>query len=131
MKLLNRFTGKVIFEDESSTIMATVGAAVKIETDLSGADLIWADLRGADLRGADLSWADLSGADLDFSSGLNFSCKTFSIKAGIRLAAQLAYHFCRIDFGGCDDAKKAQVALVNLANQFHRVDECGKIQVTE
>jgi len=59
---------------------------------------------------------------------LNFSCKTFNIKANLRLAAQLAYHFCRIDFGDCEAAKKAQSDIKSLANQFHRIKECGEIR---
>ena len=104
---------------------------------LRWADLLWADLREADLRGANLRWADLRDADLrganlreanlDFSSGLPFSCKTFGIRADVRLAAQIAYHFCKVDFEGCDEAKQAQVALKDLANKFHRVEECGEI----
>ena len=98
------------------------------EANLREANLRGADLRVADLRGANLRWADLRGADLDFSSGLFFGCKSFKIKADLRLAAQLAYHFCRIDFTGCEDAIAAQSALKSLANQFHRVEECGRIE---
>ena len=96
--------------------------------DLSYADLSYADLRYADLRYADLRYADLRCADLDFSSGLSFRCGSFNIKADLRLAAQLAYHFCRIDFGGCDEAKAAQEALKELGNKFHRLEECGKLK---
>jgi hypothetical protein len=46
------------------------------------------------------------------------------------LAAQLLYHFCRLK---CDDeevkAVQYNAAVMELANQFHRVDECGKIEV--
>ena len=96
--------------------------------DLRGADLQEADLRGADLRGADLQEADLRWADLDISSGIHFACKTFGFKADLRLAAQIAYHFCRIDFGDCQEAIEARGALVDLANKFHRVEECGRIE---
>ena len=96
--------------------------------DLRNADLRHADLSAADLRHADLRSADLNSANLDFSSGLPFRCSSFDIKADIRLAAQLAYHFCRIDFGKNADAKAAKVALKKLANQFHRVNECGEIE---
>ena len=97
------------------------------EADLRGANLRDADLREADLRDADLRGANLREANLDFSSGLPFSCKTFGIRADVRLAAQIAYHFCKVDFEGCDEAKQAQVALKDLANKFHRVEECGEI----
>jgi uncharacterized protein YjbI with pentapeptide repeats len=59
MKILNRFTGKSVFEIE------TLRGA-----DLSGADLSGADLSGADLSGADLSGADLSGAVLRGAIGI-------------------------------------------------------------
>jgi uncharacterized protein YjbI with pentapeptide repeats len=90
------------------------------------ANLREADLRGADLREANLREADLREANLDFSSGLFFGCKTFRIKANLRLGAQLAYHFCKIEFDD-PDCKNAQEALKELANKFHRVDECGRI----
>ena len=123
MEIKHRFSGEIIYKDRHKTILACVRAALTAKANLS-----WANLSGADLSGADLSGADLSGANLDFSSGLSLRCGSFNFTADLRLAAQLAYHFCRIDFGGCDDAKKAQSALKNLANQFHRVDECGRIE---
>ena len=113
MKIINRFTGNIIFEHESDNLKIVVEAAVSLKVSL---------------RSANLGYADLRYADLDFTSGLNFSCKTFGIKADMRLAAQIAYHFCRIDFGDCDDAKKAQSDIRLLANKFHRVAECGKIE---
>ena len=90
---------------------------------LQGADLRHANLQGADLRGADLRSADLRGADLDFSAWPLW-CGSFDVKVDKRIAAQLAYHFCRVI---CDDdeVKAAQQALIPLANQFHRVGECG------
>ena len=138
MEIKNGITGKVLRIVDSESLRGA---------DLQEADLQWADLRGADLRGADLRWADLQWADLqwadlreadlrganlqeadlDLSSGLSFKCTSFGLKANLRLAAQLAYHFCRIDFDGCEKAKEAQIALKDLANKFHRVEECGKI----
>lgn len=98
--------------------------------DLYGADLRWAlcgaALCGADLRGVDLRWADLSGTNLDLSCWPLW-CGSLDVIVDKRIAAQLAYHFCRII---CDDdeVKAAQKALASLANQFHRVDECGRIE---
>ena len=86
-----------------------------------------ADLSRADLLGADLSWANLSGANLDYSA-LPLQCGTLLIKADIRLAAQWSYHFCRMDFGDCKEAKAAQKACKKLANKFHRANECGRIK---
>jgi hypothetical protein len=123
IQIKHRFSGEILFESKSKTIAVAVKAAIK-----AGATLSWADLSWADLSGADLSGADLSGANLDFSSGITFRCSSFGFKADIRLAAQLAYHFCRIDFGGCEEAKAARDTLKILANKFHRVEECGRIE---
>ena len=146
MKIIRNGGNEVIFESKHKTMKATVVAALKVganlrganlvganlvDADLRGANLVDADLRGADLvdadlRGADLGGANLGGADLDFSV-FPLWCGSFEFKADLRLAAQLAYHFCRIDFD-CDEAKEAQKAVNNLANKFHRVEECGEIK---
>ena len=98
-----------------------------INTDLRGADLKGADLRGADLSGADLSGADLSGANLDYSC-YPLWCGSLHIKADKRLACQLAYHLCSMQ---CDDADyiKMRNSILDFANQFHRVNECGKLEL--
>ena len=102
-----------------------------INTDLRGADLRGADLSGANLRGANLinvnlSDADLSGANLDYSC-YPLWCGSLHIKADKRLACQLAYHLCSIQ---CDDADyiKMRNSILDFANQFHRVGECGKLK---
>ena len=138
MKILHRFTGAILFEHETRSMKVCVKAAIEAKANLRSANLRSADLRYADLSYADLSYADLSYADLrsadlsyanlDFSSGIAFKCSSFDFKADFRLAAQIAYHFCRIDFGECVEAKTAQDAIKNLANQFHRVGECGLIK---
>lgn len=85
-----------------------------------------ADLRWADLRWANLHGADMRGVNLDFSCWPLW-CGSLGVIVDKRIAAQLAYHFCRII---CDDdeVKAAQKALAPLANQFHRVGECGRIE---
>ena len=105
------------------------------DAELIGANLTDADLRYADLTGAilrhtgvrrtNLTGADLTGADLDYSS-FPLWCGSFNVKVDKRIAAQLAYHFCRLD---CDNEKylKAKEALTDLANDFHRIEECGEI----
>ena len=104
--------------------------------DLYGANLFRAVLQGADLRGAalrstDLSAADLRGADLQ-GADLDYSCwplwrGSLDVTVDKRIAAQLAYHFCRVI---CDDpeVKAAQEAIKGLANQFHHINECGRIE---
>ncbi len=107
--------------------------------DLSGADLSGADLRradlsganlsGADLSGADLSGADLSGADLDFSCWPLW-CGSLKVKTDKRFACQLAYHLCSMQ---CDDAEYIAIrnSILDFANQFHRVGECGELEPIE
>ena len=109
------------------------------KADLRGADLRGADLRGARLqgarlqgarlRGADLRGADLRGANLDYSCW-SLWCGSMDAKVCKRIAAQLAYHFFRLD---CDDPEviAAQNALIPLANQFHRAGECGLLKPKE
>ena len=99
--------------------------------DLRGANLRWANLSGADLRGANLSgadlrWANLSGADLDYSCWPLW-CGSLGARVDKRLFAQLAYHLCRVVVED-DECKEAQTALAGIANQFHRVEECGFIE---
>ena len=152
-EIKHRLSGEVLFEAEAESLKDAAELAVKGEANLGEADLRGADLRGANLReanlretyfrganlreanlreanlgGADLRGANLEGANLDFSSGLTFSCASFGFKADLRLAAQLAYHFCKINFDGCELAEKAQKDLRDLANQFHRIgDDVCKI----
>ena len=102
--------------------------------DLRGADLQGAYLRGADLRDADLRGAYLRGADLR-DAVLDYSCwplwcGSLDVKVDRRIAAQLAYHFCRLD---CDDPDyiAARNAVINFANTFHRVEECGWLEPKE
>lgn len=103
---------------------------------LRGVDLRWADLRGIDLRlaelqGTDLRWTNLQGADLR-GAELDYSvwplwCGSLDVKVDKRIAAQLAYHFCRVICEN-EEVKAAQKALAGLANQSHLVDECGRIE---
>jgi len=78
----------------------------------------------ADLQNASLQYANLHGANLDFSCW-PLHCGSLDAKVDKRIAAQLAYHFCRLD---CPEIKKQQAALKDLANTFHRVEECGRVK---
>jgi len=74
MKILNRYTNEVIYEDkEIETIRELVEQAIKSGARLKGADLKGADLKGADLNGLNLSSADLSGSNLN-NACLNNAC---------------------------------------------------------
>ena len=93
---------------------------------LSGADLSCANLSGANLRGA-----SLRGADLDFSCWPLW-CGSLDTKIDTRVATQLLYHLMRACTVSPDvsDAFKAALftdALISEANNFHRVNECGRI----
>jgi hypothetical protein len=74
---------------------------------------------------ANLHEADLHGATLDFSS-IPLSCGGLNWKIDRRIAVQIAYHFCSME---CDDSDflKLRNGMLNFVNQFHRVDECGKL----
>ena len=102
--------------------------------DLKNADLSNANLRYANLKGSNLSYADLSNANLE-KANLDYSCwplwcGSFEVKVDLRIASQLAYHFCRLDY---DDLEyiQARNAIVPFANKFHRVNECGKLEIKE
>lgn len=102
-----------------------------LDYDLSGANLRRADFRGANLRGVDFSWAELRGADfrganLDYSAWPLW-CGKLNVKTDKRIMCQLAYHFCAQD---CDDPEyiAARNTILDFANQFHQVDECGRLE---
>ena len=106
---------------------------------LCEADLCGANLRGADLHRANLCEADLCGANLHRANlcGANIDyacwplwCGSLGVKVDVRIARQLAYHLCALD---CDDPEyiKARNALLPFANQFHRVQECGILELIE
>ena len=97
---------------------------------LEGANLEGAKLSGAKLEGAKLSYANLSYADLDYSSWPLW-CGSLSVKIDKRIFCQLLYHTLRA--GQSVEDEEVQALLNNpdvlkLANQFHRVEECGKLE---
>jgi hypothetical protein len=93
---------------------------------LQDANLRDANLRDANLRGADLQGADLRGANLDYSCWPLW-CGSKDVRVDARIAAQIAYHLCRLD---CDntDYITARNSIVGFANTFHRVGECGRLK---
>ena len=117
------------------------------DADLSGANLDDANLRGANLRDADLSGAnlygaDLSGANLDDANlrgaNLDFSCwplwcGSLHVKIDDRIAHQLIYHVCSAIISSpevSDSIKSVMLSrpVLDIANKFHRVDECGELR---
>lgn len=100
--------------------------------DLRGADLWGADLRGANLHRAVLRGADLRGADLDFSA-FPLWCGGLDVHIDDRQAVQLLYHLVRnvqYSKNTSDEMKKlfSRAEIVRKANEFHRVDGCGRIE---
>jgi uncharacterized protein YjbI with pentapeptide repeats len=87
-------------------------------------DGVRADLTSADLRGA-----NLTNANLDYSC-LPLWCGSLDMIVDRRIAAQIAYHFCRLE---CDDPDfiAARSAIVDFANTFHRVEECGRCEIEQ
>ena len=73
--------------------------------------------------------ADFQGALIDFSCWPQW-CGSLDVKVDARIARQLAYHLCRLD---CDDDDeeylKVRDAIKDFANKFHRVEECGRIEL--
>ena len=97
--------------------------------DLSGADLSGANLSRANLSGANLSGANLSRADLDYSV-LPLWCGSLKANFDDRQLTQIAYHLVKagLNSDNASDETKAELAkLIDLANKFHRVEECGVI----
>ena len=100
--------------------------------DLSSADLRSADLSSVNLRSADLRYADLRSVDLDFSA-FPLWCGGLDIHIDDRQATQLLYHLLRNVRYSKNTSKAMKKicrikSLVNQANKFHRVNECGKIE---
>ena len=98
--------------------------------DLSSVDLSDADLRGAGLKGADLRGADLRGADLDYSC-LPLWCGSLEAHFDDRQLVQIAYHLVKAGLqskNASEETKTELSKLIDFANKFHRVDECGEIK---
>ena len=93
---------------------------------LRGANLKDANLEGANLRGVNLEYANLEGANLDYSCWPLWCGSLRDVHIDKRIFAQLAYHICRVIVDD-DECKAAQRALYPIANQFHRVNECGRL----
>ena len=111
---------------------ADLSDANLIGADLSYADLSGADLGGADLRGTNLSGANLSGANLDYSC-LPLWCGSLGANFDDRQLIQIAYHLVRAGLNSknaSDETKKELSKLIDFANKFHRVEECGRIERT-
>lgn len=82
---------------------------------------------------ADLSDADLRRANLDFSC-LPLWCGSLSAHFDDKQIIQIIYHAVKAGLNSknaSDSVKEELKKLINLANQFHRVHECGRIEEVE
>lgn len=115
---------------EAESFKDALESSIKRGEDLKYANLSGAKLEGANLEGAKLSYANLSYADLDYSSWPLW-CGSLSVKIDKRIFCQLLYHTLRA--GQSVEDEEVQALLNNpdvlkLANQSHRVEECGKLE---
>ena len=99
---------------------------------LRDANLRDADLRRADLRGAYLRDADLRRADIDYSAWPLW-CGSREAYIDDRIAIQLLYHLLRPVQASpyvSQEVKERLLTddLIDLANRFHRAEECGEIE---
>ena len=99
---------------------------------LWGADLQGADLRGANLWGADLQGAYLRGAYIDYATWPLW-CGSLDAYIDDRIAIQLLYHLLRpvqASPYASQEVKERLLTddLIDLANRFHRAEECGEIE---
>ena len=124
---------KLWLADEEGGERANLSGADLSWADLSEADLSWADLSGADLLGADLSGADLSRANLDYSV-IPLWCGSLKANFDDRQLAQIAYHLVKagLNSKNASNETKAELEkLIDFANKFHSVSECGVIEKKE
>ena len=100
---------------------------------LQDANLWGANLWGANLQDANLQDANLWGANLDYAA-LPLSCNTLDVNVDDRQTIQRLYHLIRNALYSKNTSAEMKAllstsALVEKANEFHRVSECGKIVV--
>ena len=106
--------------------------------DLRSADLRYANLRSADLRYADFRYANWRSADLRYAD-LDYSvfplwCGGLDVHIDDKQATQLLYHLIRnVQYSKNTSKAMKKIckikSIVNRANKFHRVKECGEIEV--
>ena len=105
---------------------ATLGGAT-----LGDVTLGYVNLYGANLHGANLYGADLGGANIDFSC-LPLWCGSLHVHFDNRQMIQILYHLLSVVSYSkytSEEMRKALLTpeLCEIANKFHRVDECSKI----
>ena len=118
---------------EGSGVRADLSNSNLSRADLGGANLRGADLSDSILRGANLSRSDLRDSDIDCSAWPLW-CGSLKAYVDDRIAIQLLYHTLSVVQHSpyvSNELKRALLTPGNIdaANQFHRVDECGKLEV--
>ena len=97
---------------------------------LRDANLKYANLRDVDLTGADLRGANLRDTNLDYSC-LPLWCGSLEAHFDDKQLVQIAYHLVKAGLqskNASEETKKELSKLIDFANKFHRVDECGEIK---
>lgn len=100
------------------------------DANLFGANFTFANLMSVNFKSATLSHADFKGADIDFSC-LPLWCGSLNVHFDDRQLKQIAYHLVRAGLQSKNASKETKSELnklVDFANGFHRVGECGLIE---
>lgn len=119
-----------IEQEELNKILKKHKKWLKHEPDGERAYLVEAYLVEANLKGANLLGADLLGADLDFSC-LPLWCGSLEANFDDKQLIQIAYHLVKAGLSSSNSSEKIKNELLkikDLANEFHRIDECGIIE---
>lgn len=120
---------KTMDQNKLKEILKEHGLWLRGDENSQRADLRDADLQGADLRYADLRGAHLQGANLDFSC-LPLWCGSLTANFDDRQLKQIAYHLVKAGLSSSNSSQKTKdelSKLIDFANGFHRVNECGEI----
>lgn len=108
--------------------------------DLSFSNLSRCNMRGVDMRaantvGASFNEADMRDVNIDYSAWpLDYG--TLKAYVDDRIAIQLLYHTLSVVMYSpavSEDVKRTLLTrdVVDVANRFHHVDECGKLKTWE
>ena len=103
---------------------ANLTGAYLSRANLSGAYLLWANLSQANL-----SEADLSGANIDYSV-LPLWCGSLNAGFDDKQIKQIAYHMVKAGLNSkntSEETRRDLIKMIDFANEFHRVEECGII----
>ena len=101
------------------------------DSDLSYANLSYADLSDTNLEGVNLKRTNLKGADLDYSC-MPLWCGDLKANYDEKQIIQQLYHvLSHVKYSDHSTESLKEILLTDdiiaLANEFHRVGECGEI----